>query len=54
MQPELITLILLTITLLYLAKGLALKVTPCPNHGGAYDCTPFCQICHGDQETKNN
>lgn len=22
----------------------------CPNHGGAYDCTPFCELCHGDQE----
>jgi hypothetical protein len=22
----------------------------CPNHEGAYDCTPFCRICEGDQE----
>ena len=23
---------------------------PCPNHEGAYDCTPFCAICEGNQE----
>jgi hypothetical protein len=22
----------------------------CPNHGGNYDCTPFCRICEGEQE----
>jgi hypothetical protein len=22
----------------------------CPNHGGAYDCTPFCPACEGEQE----
>lgn len=22
----------------------------CPLHGGAYDCTPFCKICEGNQE----
>jgi hypothetical protein len=21
----------------------------CPNHGGAYDCTPFCKLCEGNQ-----
>lgn len=21
----------------------------CPNHGGAYDCPPFCELCAGDQ-----
>jgi len=21
----------------------------CPNHEGAYDCTPFCRICEGNQ-----
>jgi hypothetical protein len=28
----------------------------CPNHGGAFDCTPFCEICTGEQEyeTGNN
>lgn len=30
------------------------KVEPmikeCPNHGGAFDCTPFCAICEGNQE----
>ena len=25
----------------------------CPNHRGAYDCTPFCRICEGEQETNN-
>lgn len=23
---------------------------PCPRHEGAYDCTPFCDICFGNQE----
>jgi hypothetical protein len=22
----------------------------CPKHGGAFDCTPFCQVCEGNQE----
>ena len=22
----------------------------CPKHEGAYDCTPFCPICEGNQE----
>lgn len=22
----------------------------CPNHKGAFDCTPFCEICEGNQE----
>jgi len=22
----------------------------CPNHEGAYDCTPFCELCEGEQE----
>lgn len=26
--------------------------SPCPNHEGAYDCTPFCGICAGEQECK--
>lgn len=25
-------------------------MTPCPNHEGAYDCTPFCELCEGEQE----
>jgi ribosomal protein L37AE/L43A len=25
-------------------------LTPCPNHEGAYDCTPFCELCEGEQE----
>jgi hypothetical protein len=24
-------------------------LTPCPNHEGAYDCTPFCEVCAGEQ-----
>lgn len=23
----------------------------CPNHDGAFDCTPFCRLCEGEQET---
>lgn len=22
----------------------------CPNHGGNFDCTPFCKLCEGEQE----
>ena len=22
----------------------------CPNHNGAFDCTPFCNVCEGNQE----
>ena len=22
----------------------------CPNHEGAFDCTPFCEVCGGEQE----
>ena len=22
----------------------------CPNHEGAFDCTPFCELCEGNQE----
>lgn len=22
----------------------------CPNHEGAFDCTPFCSVCEGEQE----
>jgi hypothetical protein len=25
-------------------------VKPCPNHEGAFDCTPFCNLCEGTQE----
>jgi hypothetical protein len=24
--------------------------TECPNHEGAFDCTPFCGVCLGEQE----
>lgn len=22
----------------------------CPNHEGGFDCTPFCNVCEGNQE----
>jgi len=22
----------------------------CPRHEGSYDCTPFCDLCEGNQE----
>jgi hypothetical protein len=28
------------------------QVLPCPNHGGNFDCTPFCETCEGNQETE--
>ena len=32
------------------AYDLDAALTPCPNHEGAYDCTPFCPLCEGEQE----
>jgi hypothetical protein len=26
------------------------RIVECPNHGGAFDCTPFCRTCEGEQE----
>lgn len=26
------------------------KRIECPNHKGAFDCTPFCELCEGEQE----
>lgn len=26
----------------------------CPNHLGAFDCTPFCEVCGGVQEVQGN
>lgn len=28
------------------------QLTPvvCPNHEGGFDCTPFCELCEGEQE----
>lgn len=25
-------------------------IKECPNHGGSFDCNPFCRICEGEQE----
>lgn len=25
-------------------------MNPCPNHQGNFDCTPFCNLCEGEQE----
>nr|DAW17397.1 MAG TPA: hypothetical protein [Caudoviricetes sp.] len=25
-------------------------MTQCPNHNGAFDCTPFCAVCEGQQQ----
>ena len=27
-------------------------VKECPNHQGDFDCTPFCELCGGEQELK--
>jgi len=24
-------------------------MTDCPRHEGAFDCTPFCEVCEGEQ-----
>lgn len=25
-------------------------MTECPRHQGSFDCTPFCDVCEGNQE----
>lgn len=35
---------------LFTALLLKNETTECPNHGGSFDCTPFCPICQGEQE----
>ena len=27
-----------------------MTMTECPNHGGDFDCNPFCPVCEGNQE----
>ena len=27
-----------------------MTIKECPKHGGAFDCSPFCHICEGEQE----
>lgn len=27
-------------------------LTECPNHEGSFDCTPFCELCSGEQEIR--
>jgi len=31
-------------------SGGLLIMSECPQHGGAFDCTPFCPECQGNQE----
>jgi hypothetical protein len=33
-----------------------MTVKECPRHEGNFDCSPFCDICEGEQEynTENN
>jgi hypothetical protein len=26
------------------------EMVECPRHEGAFDCTPFCNVCEGEQE----
>jgi hypothetical protein len=33
-------------------RGKMMK-SECPNHGGSFDCTPFCVLCEGEQEIDN-
>ena len=28
------------------------EVRECPNHAGAFDCSPFCELCEGNQEIR--
>lgn len=27
-----------------------IMLVECPRHNGAFDCTPFCDLCEGNQE----
>lgn len=31
------------------ARIVGMKIE-CPNHEGGFDCTPFCNVCEGEQE----
>lgn len=31
-------------------EGDLMIIKDCPNHGGNYDCSPFCALCEGTQE----
>ena len=31
-------------------KNAIITMIECPEHGGAFDCTPFCKTCEGEQE----
>lgn len=31
------------------SRAKAKAYNDCPNHNGAYDCTPFCPVCEGNQ-----
>lgn len=37
----------MTTTYAHDTRGLWME---CPNHGGAFDCNPFCRVCEGEQE----
>ena len=28
------------------------EMQECPNHAGAFDCSPFCELCEGNQEIR--
>ena len=28
------------------------RMIECPNHKGAFDCSPFCELCQGSQEVQ--
>jgi hypothetical protein len=34
----------------YRLNGARSAIVPCPKHEGAFDCTPFCEVCEGNQE----
>jgi len=38
----------------YRLNGKTVVLKECPKHEGAFDCTPFCRICEGQQEYFSN
>ena len=31
-------------------KTMSKEMIECPRHEGSFDCTPFCDVCEGNQE----
>ena len=44
----------MTLTKMSDPSAIVTTMKECPNHGGSFDCNPFCRICEGNQEYESN